>query len=799
MLLLVCCFALNLQAQVTGTISGTVKDKSTQSPLEQAAIIVGDSAYTTSTNAAGEYSITLPTGTYQVQAKRDGYSSDKQFNIIVTSGGVQYVSFELTRAAKLDGLSISAKAAKRNSAVVADLITPLSVQRLTVTEIKNNPGGNFDISRVIQALPGVAGSGGFRNDIIIRGGAPSENVFYLDGIEIPVINHFQTQGSSGGPQGQLNVSFIEDVKLSSSAFDARYDNTLASVFAFKQRNGSSKGYNGNIRLSGTELAATVEGPLFKNTTFLASARRSYLQTLFSLLDLPIRPNYWDFQWKTSTKLNAKTTLTTIGVGAIDEFTTVATRNSTAENEYILRRVPYIDGWNYTNGVALKRLVKDGYYNIALSRNMFSNRNRLWQDKQIGVDSLLVLNINSQEVENKLRFDYNKVSGEWQWSAGASAQYVKFFNNFSNKVTLPFIGDTTFTSNTTLKFWKMGLFAQAGRKFLNNKLGWNFGIRTDMNTFTDDGMNPLQALSPRTSISYAVAPKWQVSASVGQYYRLPSYTLLGFKNNDGSFANEDAKYIRSTHYTAGVEFLPKSSLRFTAEAFYKQYANYPVSVNTGISIANIGTGFVAIGNEDISSVGLGRAYGFELFVQQKLVKKIFTTASYTFVRSQFNGLYNSGAYFASSWDNRHLFSGIVGYKLPRNWEFGAKIRYSGGAPYTPFDSVLSRSNYAINGEGVLDYSRLNSQRLAPFAQFDFRFDKKWNFKAWTFDLFFDMQNASVRGNEQAPTYVFKRKADNSDFETTDGLALKPDGSNGIPVITIDRSAIPTPTLGFIVEW
>ena len=80
------------------------------------------------------------------------------------------------------------------------------------------PGGNNDITKVVQSMPGISPSiGGFRNDIIIRGGAPNETVYYLDGIEIPNINHFSTQGSAGGPVGMINVSFIREVTLSSSA------------------------------------------------------------------------------------------------------------------------------------------------------------------------------------------------------------------------------------------------------------------------------------------------------------------------------------------------------------------------------------------------------------------------------------------------------------------------------------------------------------------------------------------------------------------------------------------------------
>lgn len=149
---------------------------------------------------------------------------------------------------------------------------------------------------------------------------------------MPVINHFQTQGSSGGPQGMLNVSFIEDVKLTTSAFDARYDNAMSSVFQFKQKNGNPNQVQGNVRLSATELAATLEGPLSKQrqTTFLASARRSYLQLLFKAIDLPIRPNYWDFQTKITHQINKKTTLNFIGLGAIDEFSFAVPKESTPE-------------------------------------------------------------------------------------------------------------------------------------------------------------------------------------------------------------------------------------------------------------------------------------------------------------------------------------------------------------------------------------------------------------------------------------------------------------------------------------
>ena len=237
-------------------------------------------------------------------------------------------------------------------------------------------------------MGGTSGSvGGYRNDIIIRGGAPNENVYYLDGIEIPTINHFATQGSGGGPTGILNVSFIEEVKLSTSSFDARFDNALSSVFQFKQRNGNPNRLQGNVRLSATELATTLEGPLTNKTTFLASARRSYLQLLFKAIDLPIRPNYWDFQTKITHRINKKLTLTFLGLGAIDDFSFGEPREATPEKLYVLDATPSINQWNYTTGVSLRKQIARGYWNLALSRSMLDNniekfdgnphRRRIW--------------------------------------------------------------------------------------------------------------------------------------------------------------------------------------------------------------------------------------------------------------------------------------------------------------------------------------------------------------------------------------------------------------------------------------
>jgi outer membrane cobalamin receptor len=799
-------FACNAWTQNEPSLSGTVADKNTQGLLAGITIEMNPGNVTTLSDTAGTFRFTgIRPGTYNLRFSGVGYQPKLLSNIVLTNGNITTLNVELDAVVKeLENITITGK---RASVKATTLESPLSIQRLTTEEIKANPGGNFDISKVIQTLPGVGGGvggGSFRNDIVIRGGAPSENVFYLDGIEVPVINHFSTQGSGGGPQGILNVSFIEEVKLSTSAFDARYDNSLSSVFQFRQKTGNPNRVQGNFRLSGTEVAATFDGPLAKKTTFLFSARRSYLEFLFKALDLPIRPNYWDFQAKTTTRIDKKTTLSFLGIGAIDEFRFAAPKDATPEKLYAINSNPNINQWTYTVGATLKKLVDNGYWNLSLSRNTLDNTADKFMDNQNPQAAERTLLIRSNETENKLRFDVTKNKNAWKLSYGAVMQYVQFDNRFE-QVIRPELKDdqgnivqnkVEFKTATAENFFRYGAFIQAGRRLFNERLALSGGVRADANNLSNGEQNPLKQLSPRISASFALTEKLNFSTSYGLYYRLPSYTQIAFTDAAGASLNP-GDYIKSTHAAGGFEYLPNNNFRVTIEGFYKWYASYPVSITDGISLANKGTEFGAIGNEPVLQNGKGRAYGFELFLQQKLTKHFFGVFSYTLYWSLFSGV--NGSYAPATWDNRHLISYTMGYKMPKQWEMGLKFRYQGAAPYTPFNLEESRANYLTLGTGVLNYAFVNTNRLPAFHSADIRIDKKWNFRRLTLDLFLDIQNLYAAKSAGTPQYTFRRNNDNTAFITTDGKPVKVDGSNAIPYILKNEDGNVLPTIGFIVEF
>ncbi len=790
-------------AQATGKLSGTVINKKSQQQVVGLTVQVLPGNIKTITDSLGNFRFSqLKPGAYTLEIAGIGFKTKQLNNIPVTTGNENNIQVEMEEL--VNQLSNVIVTSKKSSAKAATLESPLSIQRLTTEDIKNNPGGFFDISKVIQSLPGVGGGaagGTFRNDIIIRGGAPSENVFYLDGIEIPIINHFGTQGSGGGPAGILNVLLIEDVKLSTSAFDAKYDNALSSVFQFKQKNGNPNKFQGNVRLSLTESALTFDGPLSKKTTFIASARKSSLGILAKLLNWSFLPKYSDFQFKTTTRINDKLTLTLLGVAAIDRFTFVTPDSLTAENQYILGNSPKIDQNSYTIGATIKKIIPNGYWNLSISRNFLDNQANKFEDNKNPSEQQRTLKINSIEAENKIRWDVTKNYDNITLSYGLTGQLVRFDNDFFqvlNKSSNPLIYPSLILqSKTKTNFFRYGGFAQIGTRVLNDKLSLSGGIRMDANNLSNSESSPLKQLSPRLSASLAISEVLRLNASYGIYYRLPTYTQLNFSNVSSGQKSNPGKYIKATHYVAGLEYLPKNTTRITVEGFYKSYSSYPVSITDGISMANKGLEFGAIGNEPITQSGKGRVYGVELFAQQKLTKNFFGVFSYTFYRSEFTGLDNK--FVSASWDNRQLISMTAGYKLPKNWEIGLKFRYQGAAPFTPYDEPTSKARYLTIGSGVFDFSRINSMRLSAFNAADLRIDKKWNFKKTTLDFYIDITNFYGSEAKEADLYTFKRNAANTTFVTTDGMPVKSDGSNAIPVYLKNSQSTILPSIGLIIEF
>ncbi|MFM7223465.1 MAG: TonB-dependent receptor [Bacteroidota bacterium] len=791
-------------AQTQGNINGFVRKAKTLVPLQGVTIGVVGTDRQALTDSNGFYRIRgLETRIYTLEATSIGYKSQQKFDLQLTSGNTLEVNFELEEESQQMGTIVVRANFPKPVGVVN------SVQSLSANEIVRYPGANFDMAKVVQSFPGVSGSVGFRNDIIIRGGAPNENVYYLDGVEVPTINHFSTQGAAGGPVGILNVAFLDRVTLHTSAFPARFDNPLSGVLQFKQRNGNPERFQGNIRLSASETALTGEGPLGKangKTTYIASVRRSYLQFLFKAIGLPFLPDYWDYQYKITHKPDANNEINIIGIGSIDKSVLLKPKDATIEQLSILDRIPEYQQRTNTIGISWRHAMDKGYWQLVASKNTFSNGADKYENNDKSSENNRILKYNSLEDENRLRFEINFPLGKLQMNAGAQLIYT----NYENSTFQRRFG---FAANyqTAFSMLRYGAFVSSTVKLAKDRLSITAGLRTDGNDYMTNGNKLGEHLSPRLAATYFITRGLNVNASVARYYKTPAYTILGFQQKNpatgkNEFVNKNADFISSDHFVAGLEWLPSSSIRITAEGFVKNYGSYPISLATGISLANLGGDFGVLGNEAIFSTGKGKTSGFEVLYQQRLTKQFYGILSYTYYASKFSGF--DGILIPSAWDNNHLVSFTGGYRLKRNWEIGVRFRYQGGAPYTPYDIAASVDNYYFIGDGVLDYSRLNQLRLRAFNAADIRIDKKFNFKKWSLDLYLDIQNAYNSQNPTPPNFTLKRNADES-FATSSGEPYNPgvygnpfvpnNRSKGIPLLLDNTSGAVLPSLGFVIEF
>lgn len=786
-----------------GAIKGTVTDASDGSPLEFANVLVEDTDFGTSTNEDGNFELrNVPPGRYNLRFTYVGYESRTVYEIHVRRNRDIRVDVELEPdAAQLGEIEIRPSPFNRTEE------SPISKRTIGTSEIERAPGGNRDISRVVQSLPGVAsGIGGFRNDLIVRGGAPGENTFYLDGIEVPTINHFTTQGASGGPVGMINVDLIREVDFYTGAFPASRGNALSSIMELRQRSGGER-YGLTATVGASDIGLTAEGPIGDDADFIFSYRRSYLQFLFELLELPFLPIYTDIQFRFRYRPASNHEFTFIGLGAIDDFSLNTDANETEQQQYILANLPVNEQWNYTRGLRYRNTGDNRITTVVLSRNKLNNSAFKYEDNDDSDPENLILDYNSVETENKARVENELELGSYRLNAGANYEHSIYTTDTFNFISIPGEdGLETIDFDSELRLNQWGLFAQLSSNYFGRRLSLSAGFRMDATDYSGATNNLIDQFSPRFSLSWYLTSNFSFNANTGIYYQLPPYTVLGYRDGDGNLVNRDngVTYIRSNHYVAGFEYLATESLIFTLEGFFKQYRDYPFLTRQGVSLANLGSDFGVIGNEPAESASEGRSYGIEFLAQQKLFRNFYGIFSYTLFWSEFKDL--QGNYTPSAWDNRHLVSLTAGYQFSGGWDIGLRWQLLGGAPYTPYDYERSsrKEVWDVNSQGLPDYTRLNEERLSVFHQLDIRVDRRFYFDRFNLSLYLDVQNVYAFQTELQPFLNVRRDGDGRPQPLTspdDATRFNPrEGQDYYNTYLLDNnSGEVLPTIGIIFEW
>ncbi len=725
----------------TGSLSGIVVTELTQEPIAGANVVVLNSTLGAAVDVQGRFVISIvPVGTYQVRVSAVGYKPLIVTDVVVAAARSVELVVRLEDAViSSDEVEVSASYFQRTPD------EPVSAQRLSYEEIRRSPGGFEDVVRAISVLPGVAQAQPGRNDLVVRGGAPSENLFVVDNIEIPNINHFGTQGASGGPLSYINLDFVRETAFSTGGFGVRYGDKLSSVLTIDLQDGRHDKIGGKATIAASQFGLNLHGPFNEQSSFIFSARRSYLDFIFKAAGFSFVPEYWDFLGRVSYNINGSNSVTFLALGAIDD---VSFLNDDNDARFDNSRILGTAQRQYATGVSWQHVFTKGLFRATLGRT-FSNYNGIQRDSLLNP---IFIN-RSKEGETSLRADLLlKPSTTTDLSFGAQYKLIRFTSELALPDFATSYGDilNINVQGYASTGFKAATYAQLSQHLLD-KFELILGGRLDYFSLLDTKTY----VSPRASLTYSISPLTSVAVSAGVYRQSPSYIWLV-----ANTANRGLRDLRVDQYILSAEHLLNVDLKIRLEGFYKKYSGYPASLtrpylvlaNTGGGFGGTDENFDSYGFDRLVSEGKGQSQGVELLIQKKSSEMpLYGILSLTYSRTNFtalDGIERPGAY-----DQRVLVNLSGGYRFDERWEASMKFRFSSGQPYTPF-----------NNNGTQDASAYNTLRTKSAHSLDLRVDRRWNFMSWNLITYLDIQNiynnkfsAGVRWNAREQRAEFDDSA------------------------------------------
>ncbi|RPI04130.1 MAG: hypothetical protein EHM64_10935 [Ignavibacteriae bacterium] len=723
-----------IQAQLLhakGVIKGKVIDGESKLDLVGAQIIIKENSTGAATDNKGYFEIKqVPVGSYSLDCHYMGYERLVKTDIIVRSERETFVNFELQAS------SIEVSGATISTGYFSEIQTqPLSTINFSSEEIRRAPGAAGDVSRIIFGLPSLAKVNDTKNSLIVRGGSPVENGFYIDNIEIPNINHFPTQGSTEGPIGILNVDFIADVNFNCGGFTADYGNSLSSIMDLRFREGNRSATDIQLEMSMQGFGGMIEGPLHGGRgSYLISVRRSYLDLLIGMMNETVGiPTYSDIQGKVVYDVSDQHRLSFVDVFS-DDRQSMNQKNALESNT--INIYPDYGSYSNTGGVNWQWIWgKNGFSQTSLSHTISRTNVRFYQSR----DAKLLMNNASVEQEMNIRN-----SNHWtadpknKFNFGFDAKYVMIdYNQFYNAYQ-DILGNSTpiFNLNKSINTLQGGLFIDYACRF-SEQITVSPGARVDHYRYTHE-----TKISPRVSLIASIDDITSLTASYGIYYQNIPWIIAAQKDD---FRN--LKTPRADHYVLSFNRLLTESTKLTVELYDKEYMNFPMDPSQPdlFLFDQAVVEQVFLNHENLISAGKARSYGIEATVQKKMAENFYGLIAGAYYRSNYSGV--DGKRYDRVYDNKFNFSVEGGYKMNEKWEFSLRWLYAGGAPYTPFNEQASAATH----KGVFDATRINADRLPDFHSLNLRVDKKYYFQSTTLTVYLSIWNAYGRRNVAAYTW------------------------------------------------
>ena len=706
-----------------GNLKGTALDIETKTPLIGVTILLKNTVHGATTDMDGNYQISnLDVGTYTVEFSYIGYESVTKTDVIIRSGKATFLNIEM----------------KASTIEMGDVVItggyfsemdskPLSAVNFSAEEIRRSPGTAGDMSRILFSLPSIAKVNDQRNSLIVRGGSPVENSFYLDNIEIPNINHFPVEGSSDGPIGILNVDFINDVNFMSGGFSPIYGERLSSVMELTYRDGAKDNFLPQLNLSMAGVGGSLEGPIGSNGSYMFSINRSYVDLIVEQIEegTPI-PHYGDAQAKVSYSIDDKNRLTFLDILSIDDI--MMEREKAMENDANMYGTT--NGKTNTAGINWQHIWgKSGYSNTSFAhtytlydrdyRNTFDDKHVFSNHSSENLYKLRNVNYLKLNSANSIEFGFD-ASGSFN---KFDMRFGEFEDRFGNILPELKVADN-------LDAYKAGVFIVHNFQFLE-KFKLTYGLRSDYFSYNEN-----VSISPRASLSYSFDPMTTFTLSAGIFNQETPANILA--QNE---LFKELKTPQAIHYIFGINRLLGETTRLSLEFYFKDYKNLALDPEqpTYLLFDQSQVEGIFFSHESLSDKGKATSKGIEIILQKKLAEDFYGMVSASVSKSKYMD-YN-GAWHDRIYDNEFNFNIEGGYIPGNDWEFKVRWIYAGGAPYTPFD--LEKS-IELN-KGIWNLSKTNSERLPDYHSLNVRIDKRFYFESSNLIVYLSVWNAYGRKN------------------------------------------------------
>ncbi len=712
--LLLVCFACVAQAQVAGTIGGTVVDARTGQPLATVDIRTAEAEYRTTSDAQGRFTIRdVPPGQYTLTFTRSVYQRlSENVRLAGTetkSLTVQLIPDAFQRFDKVEVASGSAFEPTVNNTPGEFAIGATEISNLS-TVLANDP------LRSVQALPGVASNDDFEARFSVRGADFSRIGVYLDGIPVHDPLH-ELQGVEGsGSASAFNADLIQEMQLYEGTHPARFEDSSAGVLNVLLRDGGSDRYSIRLFANVADAGFTVQGPLgkYSGCSWISGLRKSYLQYLLGnflsnnapSLDFGIE----DAQARLTCTINPKNRVSLELIGSQTDLDRSAQRQLLDVNSPLLAKQDFAFAdlsWQYTP--TNKLLVVN---TLAWNEDRFNDRNPNYVSLDNGNERDWVWNFNASWMwneHNPLEAGFNL---RQQQAAGTFIQYISLVTAATSDV---------YHGSDTLA----GGYLQQGWAFASGRAHLSVGGRWD-----HDALDHATVLSPQASLAVALHSSTELQFAWGEYSQFPDVSQL--TSNLGTLALQPMKSVNAT---AAIEQRIGESTRLRAEIYYRRDRDLITQPYLDPRILD-GAVFLPSRNPPFANSLRGSAEGIEVYAQRAAGNRLNGWVSYSYGRTLMHDIV-TGDSFPSDWDQRHTVNAYASYRLKPSLTLSARWTYGSGFPIPGYFEQAGSSYYLA--------PERNQLRLPFYQRLDLRLNKHWTHGAWKTTLFAEALNLTNRTN------------------------------------------------------